>query len=97
MPTGKTCCDSLSSLPTGCCSTIRNFGIISALIADSTGTYDVSSIMQYRSNAFAKPGTNTFEAAAPGVVIPTSNPGNPSIRDYTRLCKLYREQCTGSA
>ena len=92
MPAGKTCCN--TGLPAGCCSTIGNFGIINAGSADAGGPYDVNSIMQYRSNAFALPGTNTLVAAAPGVIIPVSNPANPSTRDYNRLCKLYQGQCT---
>jgi len=92
MPAGKTCCN--TGLPAGCCSTIGNFATISAGSADAAGAYDVNSIMQYRSNAFALPGTNTLVAAAPGVIIPVSNPANPSARDYNRLCKLYQGQCT---
>jgi len=91
MPAGKTCCD--TGLPTGCCSSVGNFNIRTSTSYDSSGPYDVTSIMQYSSVAFAIPGTNTLTPAVAGVVIPSSNPSTPSARDYDRICKLYKGSC----
>ena len=95
MPAGKTCCD--GGLPAGCCSTIGNFNIIDTGSVDRNGPYDVTSIMQYRADAFARAGTNTLTPAAPGVIIPTTNPSNPSTRDFNRICKLYSAFCPKAA
>ncbi|KAF2258709.1 zincin [Lojkania enalia] len=89
MPSGKTCCS--TNLPSPCCKSRSNFAIINN--GDASGAYDVGSVMQYRSNAFAKSGKKTLVPAKSGVVVPASNPGVPSKGDFERLCKIYNEQC----
>ena len=53
------------------------------------GAYDITSIMHYRQNAFAKPGLVTLTKG------PVSNPPFPSTGDIARIKKLYK--CTPPA
>ena len=91
MPEGKTCCD--TGLPTGCCSAVSNFALLGGPAYDANWTYDASSLMHYRSNAFAISGLKTLTPAASGVYVPTSNPPYPSRQDSDRICKLYQRIC----
>ena len=90
MPPGKTCCD--SGLPDGCCRMVGNFDIFTT--GDSSGPYDIDSIMQYTANAFAIGMTQTLISADPSrITVPTWGKSNPSARDFERICKLYSGQC----
>jgi len=91
MPIGKTCCD--SGIPSGCCSKAGHFNVLLGPSFDASGGYDVHSIMQYRANAFAKPRTNTLTPAAPGIVIPSTNPSAIDSTDAGRICRLYSARC----
>ena len=91
MPVGKTCCD--SGIPPGCCSKAGNFNILSGPSFDASGSYDIHSIMQYRANAFATPRTNTLTPAAPGIVVPPTNPSAIDSTDANRICRLYSAKC----
>lgn len=68
----------------GCCGQKYNFDIVNG--QDAGGKYDVESIMQYRSSAFAIPGQLTLT----GNGVPSSNPSDPSRNDVLRLCKIYK-------
>jgi len=84
MPAGATCC---GAFPAGCCLQKHNFDIQTG--ADYSGAYDIASIMQYRADAFAIPGTFTLTPAAPGIVVPSMNVQTISSLDVARICKLY--------
>ncbi|KAI9854370.1 MAG: hypothetical protein M1813_001273 [Trichoglossum hirsutum] len=55
---------------------------------ENGGKYDLDSLMHYRRNCFAKPGTEVL------TVGPTNNPSNPSVGDIARIKELYG--CGGS-
>ena len=93
MPAGKTCCSASTGIPATCCGYAGNFNILSGPTFDAAGTYDVHSIMQYRANGFALPGTNTLTPVAPGITIPVSNPSAIDSTDATRICKIYASSC----
>ncbi|KDR67385.1 hypothetical protein GALMADRAFT_283563 [Galerina marginata CBS 339.88] len=91
MPAGKTSCD--TGLPSGCCGNAGNFNVLSGSAFDSSGGYDIHSIMQYRADGFARPGTNTLTPVAPGIVVPSTNPSVIDSTDANRICKLYTAKC----
>jgi len=91
MPVGMTCCD--SGIPPGCCTKAGNFNILSGPSFDASGSYDVKSIMQYLASGFAITGTDTLTPAAPGIVIPTTNPSAIDSMDANRICKIYSAKC----
>jgi hypothetical protein len=91
MPSGATCCD--ASVPSGCCGMKFNFDIDTSPALDSSGPYDVQSIMQYARGAFAKPGTDTLTGVQSSIVVPFGNPSEISFLDGERVCKMYYESC----
>lgn len=98
MPSGKSCCDKDTgdkSIPDECCGALRNFDTIDMRLtmADTSGTYDLKSVMQYRSDAFASPGRQTLVPARSGIVVPSRSIGFPSLGDFERVCKLYGSVC----
>ncbi|KAF9538869.1 zincin [Agrocybe pediades] len=88
MPQGGNCCG--TSYPNGCCKQKADFTV--AYDFNSAGPYDITSVMQYRANAFALPGKNTLVAAAPGVHVPTHNIDKLSNGDIRRICQLYNDR-----
>jgi len=85
-PNKVTCCT------TACCGWACQFTIDTTF--DHSGTYSVTSIMEYRADSFAAPGLITLEGIAPDVV-PLFNPSLPDLNDYERICKIYFEECKG--
>ena len=81
-----TCCDHPGL--GGCCKAKNAFAILSGL--DTSGPYDIGSIMQYRRGAFAKSGTNTLTPVG-SAIIPFLTPGTPSKKDVERLCRIYKK------
>jgi cysteine-rich repeat protein len=81
------CCE-----PNPCCGLVCEFSVDNGF--DHTGPYRTTSIMHYRRDAFAIPGTLTLEGLN-GEVVPLFNPSNPDIEDYKRICKIYFEECKG--
>jgi len=61
---------------------------------DHSGDYRVTSIMQYRADAFAARGKITLEGIWPDVV-PNFNPSFPDTVNHERICKVYSQQCDG--
>ncbi|KAF2500809.1 zincin [Lophium mytilinum] len=92
MPPGVTCCSG-AAIPAGCCGNLGNFNVLTAPNLDSRGIYDVNSIMEYRADAFALPGTLTITPVNPNVIVPASNVANPDTIDFNRVCKMYGGNC----
>lgn len=91
MPAGATCCD--ANLPPYCCDTAA-FAPPRDPNYDTSGPYDIDSIMHYQSHAYAKgPGLFTLVSKIPGKVVPERNPAFPSKLDFERVCKIYSKQC----
>jgi len=86
LPLGATCC---GNLVLGCCEAASNFDT-PAGVNDFSGPYDTTSIMHYRSDAFALPGRFTMTPAVPGVVVPVESAEQPSALDFGRICKIYK-------
>ena len=82
MPPGATCCNPVPN----CCLTANNFAIQGDASYDSSGIYDVNSIMHYIAGAFANTGTVTLTSA-------TRTMSCLSIRHRTR----HRQTSTASA
>ncbi|KAF4615156.1 hypothetical protein D9613_003380 [Agrocybe pediades] len=80
MPRGGTCC---GSYPSGCCKHKFNFDIAYGM--DSSGPYDIRSVMQYRADSFALPGRKTLVPAVRGVRVPTHNIDQLSYWDIRRI------------
>lgn len=91
MPPGTDCCS--TGLPKGCCANAANYDILTDLSFDSSGPYDINSIMHYRRDGFAIPGTDTLVPVESGLVIPEFNPPNPDAIDFDRVCKIYASKC----
>ena len=89
MPPGTTCCNPVPN----CCLTANNFAIQGDASYDSSGIYDVNSIMHYIAGAFANTGTVTLTSANPNDVVPVNPPSNPTQTDFNRICKLYANWC----
>lgn len=79
-------------VPSTCCGYACQFTIDTT--QDWNGPYRLTSIMQYRADAFAKPGTFTL-ADRPPEMVPRSNLPFPDIKDYQRVCDIFSKECTG--
>jgi hypothetical protein len=91
MPPGVDCC--ATSTP-GCCNTRPNFDIESSSLFNSRGPNDITSLMQYKVDAFATDSSNpTMKAVGPGIVVPLTNPSLPSSQDFDRICSMYSPWC----
>ncbi|CAG8551812.1 6361_t:CDS:1 [Ambispora gerdemannii] len=81
------CCN-----PGTCCDFSCFFRIIPNL--DHSGPYGMTSLMQYRANAFARPGLITLESIPfSEEVVPNTNPGFPDLLDNMRICEIYLKEC----
>jgi hypothetical protein len=91
MPLGVDCC--AASTP-GCCNTRPDFDIETSSSFNSRGPYDITSLMQYRADAFAIDSSHpTIKAVGPGIVVPLTNPSIPSSQDFDRICSIYSPFC----
>lgn len=93
-PPGSNCCDGANTNDK-CCNKKYQFVVYDDPSYDSSGLYDVHSIMHYTSNAFAIDNTSTLTSSDPAEPIPDLQPPFPSQVDLERICKMYHNECLG--
>ncbi|KAL9609750.1 MAG: hypothetical protein Q9167_005506 [Letrouitia subvulpina] len=91
-PPGSNCCDGANT-NIKCCKNIHQFEIYDDPSYDSSGLYDVHSVMHYSSKAFAIGNTSTLTSTNPAEPVPDLSNPFPSTLDFERICMMYHIEC----